>query len=1371
MHLPVRCRRKTAGIVTRGVMLAVALRIHTMLPAQQSPVRQDPALTIPTSRTPPRIDGKLSPGEWQFAAAITGFEAYNAGAGMRSEQPVFYVFRDKQNLYIAMDSIESNTNTVVAACVKHDHLSIIGDDCMEFMVAPGTKEDANRFDFPTFYIAANSLGTVWDARFVPLSAEVHNSWESGTQVASAVEGTRWTCEMRLPLASVSRELPKDDQTWRMNFDRTYYGYLWSAWKPGALNDARTGGNVRFDSEAPAVRLLSVDPLLNGKLNVSMEVANATSKTQTVNLRLHCDGERELGKGRVTVGEDEKEVIVAPGEVKLAALGRGQTLLSFNGLTLEAAGSDGKPLLFMARTLNLPAPRFEKKPAPEVKLVYVFPRFLPSLERLAVLVDYNAWAKKTGYTGPSPTADIRVRRKGQEGGKPVLDGTLKQFERNKGTWRVSTAKLAEGEYSVKVRVTVGAQVIADEDDWFEKRVFDWMVHKRGISKDVPAPYTPVQVVGDEVRVWGRAYRFGPTGLPSQVLSQGKPLLAAPVKLTAEAKGKMLPLTVGKPAFFSSDGPGAAKGKSSLTAGNLALVLESQTEYDGFALFRLTYGPMKGTAQLDRMRLRVPLTAQYAKFYSAAGDSQGVQILGEVLPDKQGKILDSLNDLRSVCCSPTFASLFWVGDYETCFCYAGDSDKGWLLRDDAPGLEVVRKGETLEVWLNFVDRPVTLSKPRTLEFGLQAGPTKPLPEGWRGVQQEGIVGDCPLAVIQVGGDGHTMSGGTHILHPGDTPELQRRSRERLEQIIAGGSKAVVGYHYWGTVPKGRPETRVFRAEWGIDRRTWDAATEVRKWEWENRFHGENKDLYIIMGVNPVPSYVDFITYGYDEALKHTPLAGFYDDTGYPKPVFDPELGLGYIRDDGKEVYSSGLWIYRDRWKRAAYLNAKHGRPNFLGDSQHCGAHYMPAYGFIGCWAPCEHGYYNPFPDRDNLGFYGSMERYVAFNPARQFGQIPNMIGMSTPQWEVPLAARDTRCMMMLAMLNDQDVGSFGARDLRIVCQLRHARNLFKPWEKDVEFLGYWRSKEALRWDAADVLVSVYRSPRGALFVLGNTGKATASVTVEPDWKRLGLALGTLKGHDAEGRGEVPFGANGGFKVEVPSHDVRIVLVSPPSSHEVLSERPGEELPSPKTIVKELSDTFEGPGLSPVWQRDLHEGHASVGILDGRLYIQGAHYGYAHLRREFGLDNVSVQCLIARAGSGCSDPWGASVILTWRNGEYVQATPGTSDGKFLYLVSRAGTFKGQAVSTHPVPGWYPNYLNWVKVVLKPDVFEFHSSADGKTWVKDQVVKRDPRHAGPPQWLLLGNGGPGDRPHFDNALSQHFNPEWPECTLFADLVVGREG
>jgi hypothetical protein len=1332
---------------------------------------KDPALAIPLCKTAPKIDGTLSPDEWKYAAAISMLEAYPCGVpkAMRQEQVLFYVCWDKANLYVAMDSLESNSNTIVAACSMHDNMRIIGDDCAEVMVAPGAGEDVKRFDFPTFYFALNSIGTLWDAKFYPQLAETHNSWQSDAEIAHAVDGTRWTAELRIPLGSIRRTPPKDGEVWRMNFDRTYFGYNWSAWNArGGLNDARIGGDVTFATQAPAVRLLPCDALVDANLSVKLEIANPTDKPQTVALKLTCTGQDERGKDWVTVGTDRKEATVAPGKVEEVVLGRGQRLRRYNQLALEVSDGAGRRLFFLERAVHVPSPRMVKRVAPAIPLVYVFPRFLPSIERLAVLVDYTAWAKKTGYVGKPPRAHIQVFPKGEKAGKPVLAGTLEQFRDNRGTWRHSTQALAEGDYVVKVKVTAGkGEVIAEHDDWFVKRIFDWMRKPRGVGERVPTPYTPLKVDGNAVSPWGRRYAFAPTGLPARITSQGKELLKGEATLHAQLGGKAVAVQARSPVRFTSVKPGEVRARSALAAGDLRLDLESTTEYDGFTLFRLTYGPAKDTVTVGRLRLRIPLDARHARFYSAAGDTQGTCIQAAVLPDRQGRILDSLNDTHSVTVSTTFATLFWVGDYDTCFCFAADNDKGWLLRDDAPALEVVREGDVLTLWLNFVDRKAKLTAPRTLEFALQAGPLKPLPDGWRGLQDGGNPDDAPLTIKQLGGSGYTLAGGTHIIHPGNTPEQHRRSRENIDRALEGGQRAVVGYHFWGMVPKGLPETRVFRGEWGIDRQTWETTKSVRQWEWKNRFYGDNQDLYVMMRVNLVPSYVDFLTYAYDEALKHSRLSGFYDDTGYPKPVYDEELGLGFVRDDGRRVYSSGLWTYRERWKRAAYVNFAHGRPNYLRDSQHCHAHFMPAYGFIGIWAPCERGYYNPFNDRDQLGFYGSAERYAAYNPAAAFGQIP-MIGMSSRQSAAPAFAADSRCIMMLAMLHDHDVGSFGHRDARTVAKLRHARNLFRTWEPDVRFTGYWRSASLVQCNTPGVRVSLFHRPGAALLVVGNVGDKPAQATLRPQWKALELDPKQLEASNAE-TGERLAVTAGGLTVSVPRHDLRLVLLGPPGTFPATPQRLGKDLPRPREVLAPLSERFDGDKLPEGWHSDLHEGQAAVWMLDGRLCVQGAHYGYAHIRRKLGVDNISAQCLILRTPTGCSDTSGGSLFLYWPNGQYVQATPGTGRGKFTYVVSGGGRRQGSDTSKRSAPGWYPFRFNWVKIALTPDAITFYASADGKQWVKDWQAKRTAKLDGPPECLILGNGHAGKNLYLNNVVSQHFHGNRTSLTFFSDLVVGK--
>ncbi len=1121
---------------------------------------REPELRIPWCKAPPNIDGILSPGEWQFAAGVSMLEAYPCywPRAMRQEQPVFYVFRDSEFLYVAMESLDSNTTGIVGSCSMHDNLGIIGDDCVELMLAPGAGDRIRQYDFPTYYFAFNSIGTVWDAKFITQLAESHNSWESGAELANTVEGTHWVSEIKIPISSISRDLPKDGDLWRMNFDRTFSGYNWLAWNAGgALNDCRVGGNATFDSQAAAARIKSVKPLIDGKLQMTVELANGTDKPCKVKTELAgtgLDGKK--------IGEDAQEMEVKPGETKEINIGKGESLLAANIVSIKVSDEAGKTLYFSERQVNVPSPWFAKRVAPKVPLVYVFPRFLPSLDRLSVIVDWTAWAKKTSWAGEPPKAEIKVWKKGEENGKPVLEGTFSDFKDYKGTWRSSTKDLPEGEYVVKVKVLSPGkgELMADCDDWFEKKIFDWMKNPRGVGEAVPAPYTPLEVDGQAVRPWGRAYSFAASGLPQGIESQGRQMLTGEAQLLAEIDGRPAEVKIEKPFQFTSKKSGEVKGDSTLSAGPLKIKLECVMEYDGFLLYRLTYGPDRDAVKISRLRLKLPISAKFAQFYSAAGDTQGTCIQGDLLPDTQGKVFDSFNSTRSVCCSPSFASLFWVGDHDVCFCYASDSDKGWLIRDDAPAVEAWREGEQLVLWLNFVDKEFDLKTPRTLEFAFQAGPLKPLPDGWRGIQDIAHPTDAPVKLVQTGGSGNAMpGGGLCFIHPGVTPEEQKRSRDYLEKLAAGGDKMVVGYTYWPMVPKGFPETRVFRGEWGIDRQAWEAAAgpDPQNSLWKSRFFGDDKERYVYFDTGGRPSYVDFLTYAYDLALEQTPICGTYDDCGYPKPIYDEELGFGFTREDGRKIWSSGLWNYRERWKRAAYVNSQHKRPNLLSDSQHCHAHFMPAYGFIGMWRPCEHGYYNPFEDRDNLDFYGSLDRYAAYNPSKQFGQA-GQIGMSSPkgrQGDPEVFAKDTRCMMMLAMLNDQDLGSWntGARDSKVIGDLRLARNRIKPWEKDVNFIGYWESKDLVKAEPDSVKVSLYQRPDGVLLVVGNVGDQPVTAKLYPQ-KRL-IEMFRYMCLDAETDEAIQWKDLSHWEVKVNRHDLRLILLAVGNAYPKTALPPGK------------------------------------------------------------------------------------------------------------------------------------------------------------------------------------------------------------------------
>ncbi|MCM8770162.1 MAG: DUF6067 family protein, partial [Candidatus Omnitrophica bacterium] len=1026
------------------------------------------------------------------------------------------------------------------------------------------------------------------------------------------------------------------------------------------------------------------------------------------------------------------------------------------------------------------------------------RYLSSLDRLAIYLDptFARWENQIPDNALL-SAEIEVFSGEGDRKHPVLKEKLSAIGLNRSVWRKSTVSLAEGTYTVKITLLdQEGKVLGQTEDWFEKRIFAWMKKPAGIGEDVPTGYQPLKTQGRTISLWGRQYTFSATGLLEAVSSQGKPWLKGKTELVGEISGKKLSAEVEKPFIFVQEKPGEVIGQARLNLAGLVIDLTAITQYDGLVIYRLTYGPRDKAVAINHLQVRVPLDGRWCQFFSSDGmpwlagpsgraeraaylyqDDATHGFSYDLLPQQQGLVFNGLDHQQSGSLTVNFNGLFWVGDYETCFCYAADNDSGWIHGFNKPAVEAFRQGDTLTLCLNLVNQETILNEPRTAEFAFQAGPVKDLPENWRGYQNGGDPKDAPFPVnlSQYAGSGYTLAGGTHFIHPGTTPEQLQRSKEKIERDMAGGTKFVSGYHFWGTVPKGFPETRVFRTEWGINKDIWQAATEVRPWEWNNKFYGDNQELYIMMSARTVPSYVEFITYAYDLALQHTALCGFYDDCGYPRTIFDEELGLGYRREDGTPIASSGLWIYRERWKRASYVNFIHQRPNLLWDSQHVHAHYLPAYGFIGCWAPCEHGYYNPFKDKDNLEFYGRVERYAAFNPAKAFGQIP-MVGMSSPKRDVPDFARDTRSMMMLAFLHDQDVGSFGFRDTRIVARLRHARNSFKVWEKEVEFIGYWQSADWVKLDQPEVKVSLYRRPEAILFILANTGEKQTGVSVSPAWRKLRLSPGNLVATNAETAERLPLVKKAGgesFSIEIPRHDLRLVVVGPPGGYldPTVGQPLGKELPISGEVIKEWSENFTGPELTPAWVKESHQGNAGAAILDGRLCVWGNHYGFSYVRREVNQDNFSVQCLIFRPPTGGSDEWGGSLFLLWPNGEYVQATPGTGAGKFFYRLSNTGSRWGSPVSKTPVPGWYPYPANWVKISLKPQVIEFYGSSDGKTWVKDWETKRPEKHQGPPQYVILGNGAPGKEPLLKNSHPQHFSPQSPSAWFFSDLIFFKDG
>jgi len=1319
----------------------------SLLAACGTLLAQDPQVTIPKLTGAPVIDGKLMPGEWKNAAAVSLFGLYNKRGVFSAEQPVFYAAWDDTYLYIAMDSRESSANSIVSRTVRNDFSSIIGDDCVEIMLAAGTGKEVFDMDFGTCYIAVNALGAIWDAKFKPQRNECHNTWQSGAEFASETDGSRWTLEMRVPLKNISIEPIHPGTRWRINFCRTFYKYQWVALNPsGALNDARIGADLIFGGRDPAVRVLSGEGLNEGLLKTELELVNPTDREETFTVSFCAECRESEGSKEVRKLDSKTVVKLKPGETRGLIVGNAQKLSWFNTIRLNVTDSCGKTLLDISRQVNMPVLRLIRSLAPATPPVSITTVFLPSKEELKIEFDAKNWLKKVSLSESDFNAVIQVF--GTDQTQPVFSDEFNGFKKGSGTWSRSTKDLPEGSYTVKVAISNKGKAMLNVSDWFEKRIFPWMKN-RVLSEVVPAPYQQVRVKGNALSVWGRNYRFGKNGLPEEMVTQGRNYLTEPAGFYLTADGKEQPLKVEKPFQFNQLREREACGEAVLSANGVRITVRTRTEYDGFVLYRVTCEPEKGPVEIDRLRLKISLDARYIKFLSAAGDTAGVTVMGRVVSGKQGRIYDSMTDTRCVVMTPSFATLFFVADHDVSFCYAADIDKGWILRPDKPAVEAWRKGKSVELFLNLIDLPSKLDAPHTMEFAFQTGPTKPRPDGWRGFQDAvnnpvGAPGS-PYTRKQIGGDGFTTHGASHVLHPGTTPELRQRSKERIDKFTVPGKVFVVGYHYWGQTVKGIPESRVFRGEWGITAEAWENSGTFDSHKWGLKSYGENRDMYRFMPVTIVPSYVDFLTNAYDETLQLTSLYGFYDDVGYPKPVYSENFGLGY-KKDGLEYYSSGLWMYRRRWKEAAEVNAKNNRLNLLSDSQRIHGHFMPAYAFTGVFAPCEQGFYNPFPEKDAFEFYGSLDNYAAMTPVKQFGQIP-LIGLESTRKEYASFAQDTRSMCMLAFLNDHNLGGFGRREQRVIDRLSAARALFRQWEKGVSFTGYWESDKGVKVSDPAIKTSYYTREGEALFLFGNTGNQTVTGMVAPDFKMLGLDVSKLQLVNAETLERIPLQGNR-FEVTIPKHDLVMVLAGVEGAFKI-PERPDW-------------NAFIGKENVTQWKTYMPDGVNGIGRIDGKHFVQGHDCGYAQMGAPLSEGkNCSVSALVSNGGfMGLCWKDNAFVCGEVRNGFMHYSQDGT---RFVRGKNELG-----AVSEY---GWFPFVFNALKIVLGNDRMTFYVSSDAKSWKEDYSIPRSAIFKDAPVELLLGWGHSGKEPLLRN-LTKHFNPNprYPSVKFFSNIVIGKE-
>ena len=231
--------------------------------------------------------------------------------------------------------------------------------------------------------------------------------------------------------------------------------------------------------------------------------------------------------------------------------------------------------------------------------------------------------------------------------------------------------------------------------------------------VPRPWTPVAANDGVVSVWGREYAFRSNALPVSVKSQGRELLAGPVRIrVTDGAGAACSWTKAGSWLYGATEDSATvcafQESRKVTADAVTTV-----EFDGMMKCSLTLvaGPDLQRQSVSNVWLEIPLSPVVARLY-------------QFYPYDWGRN-ENCGGLTGATAWPFRASV-WIGDEESGFAWFCESDENFETADPARVIEVVPGTDETVLRIRLADGRIDL--PRTWVFGLEATPVKPFDRTW-------------------------------------------------------------------------------------------------------------------------------------------------------------------------------------------------------------------------------------------------------------------------------------------------------------------------------------------------------------------------------------------------------------------------------------------------------------------------------------------------------------------------------------------------------------------------------------------------------------------------------------------------------------------